>query len=63
MRNREHELKTLTDRVVSALVEHEQSDLVIEMADHYFMKWAKEKGQIDDFLFKISLYAFQNSTE
>ena len=63
MRAREHELKALTDQVVTTLAEAGQSDLVIEMADHYFMRWAKEKGQIDEFLFKISLYAFVHSSE
>jgi Pyruvate/2-oxoacid:ferredoxin oxidoreductase gamma subunit len=63
MRKRIPELKTLVDSTITALVEHEQADLVIEMAEHYFKTYVKEMKDIDDFLFKISAYAFEHGAE
>ena len=45
------------------LIAHEQSNLIVDLAEHYYTNWVKETQEYDLFFFKICKLAFSHGSE
>ena len=57
------ELKAFVIKSVDAMIEKNQKDIVIDLADHFFKTYAKEAKDFDEFLLHLSQKAFENGSE
>lgn len=45
------------------LIEHEQQNLIIDMAEYYFQNWVKDTKEFDQFFFKVVKLAFKHGSD
>lgn len=45
------------------LIEHKQTNLIVDMAEYYYTNWVKDTKEFDPFFFKICKLAFKHGAD
>ena len=63
MRGKSDEIKKIVNECLDKLIEHNQKNLIVDMAEYYFTNFVKETKEFDEFFFKVVKTAFKHGED